>query len=91
MGMEGTSRKFLKNRANTLRRYLRKIQHCLEEKNLILEIGTGKQSYSVHKKAPGGRPNDYEHQPGSVGPVRRSVAASRGTGYFGLPDAVSGA
>ena len=36
---------------NTLA-YLKKIQPFLEDKEIILEIGTGKQPYSVYEKAP---------------------------------------
>jgi hypothetical protein len=43
---EGT-KKSAKSRANTLGRYLKKIQSYLAEKGVILEIGTGKKPYSV--------------------------------------------
>jgi hypothetical protein len=46
------AKKSPKSRANTLGRYLKKIQPFLEDKEIILEIGTGKQPYSVYEKAP---------------------------------------
>jgi len=46
------AKKSLKSRANTLGRYLKKVQPFLEEKGVILEIGSGKQPYSVYEKAP---------------------------------------
>ena len=41
-----------KSRANTLGRYLKKIQPFLKEKDVILEIGKGRQPYSVCEKTP---------------------------------------
>jgi hypothetical protein len=46
------AKKSLKSRANTLGRYLKKIQPFLEDKGVILEIGSGKQPYSVCEKVP---------------------------------------
>ena len=48
---DGESKKSLKSRANTLGRYLKKIQPFLENKGVILEIGRGKQPYSVWEES----------------------------------------
>ena len=50
------SKKSAKSRANTLGRYLKKIQPFLEEKGVILEIKSGKQPYSVYEKTPSSNP-----------------------------------
>ena len=57
------SKKSLKSRANTLSRYLKKIQPFLGEKDVILEIGKGKQPYSISEKAPATTPMKADTTP----------------------------
>ena len=65
-----TAKKELKSRANTLGRYLKKIQPYLKDKGITLEIGTGKQPYSVSENAPPSAPPTAEAKPAdSAAPV----------------------
>lgn len=41
-----------------LGRYLKKIQPCLQQKGVILDIGKGRQPYSVYEASPSTRASD---------------------------------
>lgn len=43
-------KKELKSRANTLGRYLKKIQPFLKEKRVVMEIATGRQPYTIYEE-----------------------------------------